>query len=389
MGRQSQELESIFRKWSKQQILKPSARVLQRLKLRLWVSDFFSFNLRKINIVYSVILAGGVASGILFTQKSLPETDVTANEPALISENEAEKSIEQNVSDDKKSIQAEEENIASSKEVMLMANFDVNTLSGCAPFEVNFTDRSVLADSWHWDFGTGDYSDQKNPEYIFKNPGIYKVTLRISNKNGQEDVSYREIEVLKRPVALLDIDKDNSGISDRKIVFKNSSEGAAAYLWDFGDSKQSVSAQPSHIYNDFGVYKVKLIARSNNGCSDTALLINRFIDQNYELSFATTFRPNPFDKSNNGFYETAGNEAFIFYPTNYGAKTYSLTIYTSNGNKVFETHSIKQGWNGYIGGSLAPAGYYNYLAKGTYPNGKTFEVKGRVKVIIDDYYYKF
>ena len=152
MGRQSQELESIFRKWSKQQILKPSARVLQRLKLRLWVSDFFSFNLRKINIVYSVILAGGVASGILFTQKSLPETDVTANEPALISENEAEKSIEQNVSDDKKSIQAEEENIASSKEVMLMANFDVNTLSGCAPFEVNFTDRSVLADSlgfWH------------------------------------------------------------------------------------------------------------------------------------------------------------------------------------------------------------------------------------------------
>ena len=391
MGQHSQELENLFNRLAERYRLYPSAKVLRRLRFRLWVSDFFSFNFGKVNFVYSLLVAGGVASGILYLKNSEREVALPIEEAVIVAEQNdlnTDKGSEI-IGEAEKKVVPVDDNMKSGRETMLMALFDAETLRGCAPLHIKFSDKSVMANSWHWDFGNGEHSEKRNPEYTYKMPGQYKVSLRVSDASGYEDVYYQEINVLKSPVASFGIDQDNSEIAGRKIVFDNTSEGASKYSWDFGDYKQSEVQQATHIYDDFGTYNVRLIAKSSNGCADTAMLINKFIDQNYELSFPITFKPNPFDRSNNGYYETAGSDAYIFYPTNEGVREYNLTIYTANGNKVFETRNIKQGWNGYFGGSLAPGGYYNYVAKGVYPNGKHFEIKGKVKVIIDDYYYKF
>lgn len=389
MGLQSQELETLFRKLSERYRLSPSSKILRRLRFRLWKSEFFSFSLRKVNFIYSIVFVGGVATGVFCLQKSDKGNISPVDESVVVMEANNIVTKEEIFAETEKAIVPNEDNREVASEIMLMAMFEVETIRGCAPLHVEFSDKSVMADSWQWDFGTGDRSGKQHPEYTYRNPGRYKVALRVKDKMGHEDVYYQEIVVLRRPVASLDIDEDNSEIAERKIVFKNTSEGASKYLWDFGDHKQSEAQQASHVYDDFGIYNVKLIAKSSNGCFDTAMLVNKFIDQNYELSFPQSFKPSPFERSNNGFYENAGNEAFIFYPINMGAREYNLAIYTSNGNKIFETTNIKQGWNGYFGGSLAPGGYYTYIAKGVYPNGKRFELKGKVKVIIEDYYYKF
>ena len=46
------------------------------------------------------------------------------------------------------------------------------------------------------------------------------------------------------------------------IVFKNESEDATTYLWDFGDGTTSSEANPSKIYTVPGMYTVKLKALS-------------------------------------------------------------------------------------------------------------------------------
>ena len=57
----------------------------------------------------------------------------------------------------------------------VVAEFDTITVGNT--FEVNFIDNSANANSWYWDFGTGDTSTVQNPTYTFNNAGNYSITL--------------------------------------------------------------------------------------------------------------------------------------------------------------------------------------------------------------------
>lgn len=50
-----------------------------------------------------------------------------------------------------------------------------------------------------------------------------------------------------------------------KVQFKNASEGATAYLWDFGDETTSTEASPEHEYSAAGTYTVKLTVQDADG----------------------------------------------------------------------------------------------------------------------------
>ncbi|MCB9231901.1 MAG: PKD domain-containing protein [Bacteroidia bacterium] len=49
---------------------------------------------------------------------------------------------------------------------------------------VQFTDLSVGASSWFWDFGDGFTSSVENPGHMYAAPGEYWVTLSVTNANG-------------------------------------------------------------------------------------------------------------------------------------------------------------------------------------------------------------
>ncbi|NJM16508.1 MAG: hypothetical protein HC896_15015, partial [Bacteroidales bacterium] len=66
----------------------------------------------------------------------------------------------------------------------ITAGFDQDTVIGCHPLPVSFTDTSsgnVHADGYEWTFGDGDLSDTTDPTHIFRNIGantiIYPVRL--------------------------------------------------------------------------------------------------------------------------------------------------------------------------------------------------------------------
>jgi|GEM_PF-1628502 len=64
---------------------------------------------------------------------------------------------------------------------VLAADFTANVTSGEAPLTVNFTDQSIGATSWEWDFnndGTLD-ADEQNPSFTYQYAGNFTVALTV------------------------------------------------------------------------------------------------------------------------------------------------------------------------------------------------------------------
>jgi PKD repeat protein len=389
MDYKSQRLEELFQKAYQKHTQVPSAKVLRRLRFRLWMSDFFSFKPRKLNVYYITLLTGSIISVFILTNKPNQVAEVTITDIQKAASDG--KSIQKSFKNENLNETRNNDNNLNHKKIrndlgnMLTASFNASSLEGCMPLTVYFYDQSKNAVSVKWDFGDGNTSTNLNPDHTFTKAGIYKVTLKISNYDGQQASYSKEVTVLERPQAAMKIEMDNSG-SSREVVFKSISKGGSSYSWDFGDSSGSESENTKHIYSNYGIYYVTLVTTASNGCKDTARLNNNFVDKDYELSFPFNFRPNTSGPGNNGYYQSAGTETYIFYPKNYGAQKYELKVFAPNGAEVFSTTDIKQGWNGYAKGRLVPAGEYSYEARGLYPNGKSFEIKGKVKVVIEDYF---
>ncbi|MEO1449191.1 MAG: PKD domain-containing protein, partial [Bacteroidota bacterium] len=69
------------------------------------------------------------------------------------------------------------------------AGFAADTLTGCAPFSVTFSDSSTAypgtsITTWQWDFGDGGTGSGPNPTYTYSNAGLYDVTLTVLDDEG-------------------------------------------------------------------------------------------------------------------------------------------------------------------------------------------------------------
>ena len=67
----------------------------------------------------------------------------------------------------------------------VVASFKASPLSGIMPLNVTFTDKSTGSPiNWSWNFGDNTTSTVQNPTHIFIIPGIYTVSLTVTNING-------------------------------------------------------------------------------------------------------------------------------------------------------------------------------------------------------------
>ena len=69
-----------------------------------------------------------------------------------------------------------------------LANFLATPATGIATLTTSFTDLSTNSPtSWMWDFGDGETSTDHNPTHVFNNPGMYTVSLTVSNASGTDN----------------------------------------------------------------------------------------------------------------------------------------------------------------------------------------------------------
>jgi PKD repeat protein len=177
----------------------------------------------------------------------------------------------------------------------IKAEFAADPRCGAHPLQVTFSDGSTGTypiTNWHWDFGDGDTSNQKNPIHQFQNTGIFDVTLIVSDGIGV-DTLIKEDYVIVQDLSADFFGVPVSGRPPLTVMFEPHITGMVnQYFWDFGDGQTDTLRNPIHTYSIQGKYDVKLKARLElEGCNQVDSVIKE--DYVVALDLDAQFSANP------------------------------------------------------------------------------------------------
>ena len=131
---------------------------------------------------------------------------------------------------------------------------------------VDFENMSEDADDFDWYFGDGETSGANNPTHDFGDFGTYEITLIAFNNCGS-DTTTLLLELAGLPVPDFSVE-EQVGCSPFTVKFKDESQnGATSWEWEFegGDPQFSTKKNPTVVYEEPGVYTVRLTAYNNAG----------------------------------------------------------------------------------------------------------------------------
>lgn len=161
-----------------------------------------------------------------------------------------------------------------------IATFTNNPENGCGPIDIDFTNTSIGASSYQWNFGNGQTSINTDPTTTYTNTNVsdttYYVQLIATTAFGCNDTIIDSVKVFGKPQASLSY-SSATGCAPVPINFTNTSIGATTYLWDFGGTQgTSTSTNPTHTYTNqtlfIQTYSITLISTNAGGCKDTSIV---------------------------------------------------------------------------------------------------------------------
>lgn len=133
-----------------------------------------------------------------------------------------------------------------------------------------FTDGSIGATSWAWDFGDGTTSTQRNPVHDFPGYGTYTVKLTVSNDTCNH--TKQTVILIANPTPDFTA-LPRTACKGSTVQFAADTAGRAnvvSWQWRFGyNGAVGVGRHPSHRYDSSGVYTVTLIITDDKGCVDS------------------------------------------------------------------------------------------------------------------------
>jgi len=224
-----------------------------------------------------------------------------------------------------------------------VANFSADSLSGCYPVCVNFTDLSTVASgnisNWLWNFGNGDTSTNSTLNYCYKTPGAFTVSLKITTKEGCSNTKsiLSLINVYEPPHSIFSIYPIATDQFNPTITFTNQSTdvyGIQTWEWEFGDGTDTGAViSLSHTYADTGTFCTTLIVTNIHGCHDTT---HRCAEINPLFAL---YIPNAFTPNHNGMND-------LFMAKGEGMRSFDMWIFDRWGQQIFHSSDINTGWDG-------------------------------------------
>jgi gliding motility-associated-like protein len=193
-----------------------------------------------------------------------------------------------------------------------------------------------VINSLSWSFGNGVQSYTDSVSYSYNIIGDYEVSLYAETDFGCQDSIIKTITIFGNPNANFSYYPYTISTLNPVINFINTSINGNQYLWNFGDSIYSAIENPSHIYDDPGLYDVMLIVKDVNECLDS---ITKYVAMYYDfvLYVPTAFTPN--DDGDNDLFGPLGLRMEKY-------ESYALYIYNQWGEIIFETEDINELWDG-------------------------------------------
>ena len=212
-----------------------------------------------------------------------------------------------------------------------VADFTVNTTTVLTGSSINFIDLSAgIPTNWSWEFngGTPGSSNEQNPVNItYNTPGIYDVTLTVTNSNGSDNITkinYITVSDSALPVADFTV-SDTIVATGTSLNFTDLSLNAPdLWQWEFipntvtfVNGTSANSQNPEVQFNEPVNYTISLTATNSNG--DDVITKTNLIyagglplpyTEDFELGFFkdmwTIVNPD-FGITWDGYYKLSGN----------------------------------------------------------------------------------
>ena len=182
-----------------------------------------------------------------------------------------------------------------------------------SPYEVNFSNSSIMTDSTHfmWDFGNGQTSLDTFPSTVtYDAPGLYFATLLVWDsvttgcavQSSPISIAIDKYEIENLNPSKLDYCPGEvffESVSTSNVLFADPLENK--YVWDFGDGSDLASSFSDtthvyHLYENIGEHELKLYGENQFGCLDTlyrTIKIHKNPVANF--TFSDTITCAPFD----------------------------------------------------------------------------------------------
>ena len=150
------------------------------------------------------------------------------------------------------------------------ASFDVDISFSCDTTEtVNFTNTSIDAVDYFWDFGDGTISVLPNPSHAYTS-GNYTVSLCAMSAMCRDTLVITDMISIGEILHSDFIVDDSLICQDQQVNFTDVTlNGPDAWLWDFGDGNTSQVQNPSHTYVNPGTYDISLTTSKQGQCANT------------------------------------------------------------------------------------------------------------------------
>jgi PKD repeat protein len=195
--------------------------------------------------------------------------------------------------------------------------------------EVTFTDLSTNDPiTWLWVFGDGATSDEQNPVHNFETNSIYNVCLSVTAPGGSDTYCTGIVIIGNAAAPVADFSYVIDGM---QVDFTDlSSYEPTEWFWDFDDGEISGLQNPSHTFENVGVYSVCLKSTNVVGFNETCKSINLLsgID-NLQVSSLTLY-PNPASTNLTVEYEPSLINSTIEVYNSFGEKVEIEYFYISS-----------------------------------------------------------
>jgi PKD repeat protein len=235
-----------------------------------------------------------------------------------------------------------------------VADFEVMDPVLCEDATFQMQNLSRNATYHRWSIAGLPIDTTQQPTVLIRQPGIYSVVLIVGNGSGCMDTLNipEYLEVLPRPVAGLQIEKDPTLPPSTFQFLDKSSPDAISFGWDLGGGVISRDKNTTYRYISRFDRDIAHWVTNEYDCSDTVF-------QRLDLdTLRGLFIPNILEPS------STNSEKQFFTPKGIGLESWHLAIYTRSGQLVWETTALDEegspteSWNGgFLNGEI-PAGAF-------------------------------
>jgi gliding motility-associated-like protein len=243
---------------------------------------------------------------------------------------------------------------------------------GCVDLVLQFTNTSVSATEYQWDFGDNSpIATQVHPIHSYGQPGTYTVQLIATNPIcGFADTTYADIVIFDLDPSLINASANPIYISEGESSQLFAEPSGYSYTWSPAGTLDNPNIQnPLATPPVTTVYTVTVTEGPCSYSDTVKVLVDEIICNATSLYVPNAFSPNG-DEENDVLFVRGVSISDLYF-----------VIYDRWGELIFETTNQEIGWDGTFKGKDVDPAVFVYYLEVVCADGQEFFQKGNITVL--------